>query len=195
MHLGEKFYAREKLERAGFASLGENVLIKRNCGLFFTENMHIGSNVRIDDFTIIVASGFCRIGNYVHITAYNYLAASDGITLSDFCTTAPGVKIFSGSDDYTGEKMTNPMVGKEYIGGPAGPVTLGRHVILGANTVVLPNVTLGEGASVGAMSLVNRDLDPWTIYVGSPARPLRPRKKDLLVLEDKMLADKAKILA
>lgn len=184
MHLGEKFYSREELEQAGFASLGIDVSIKRNCGLFFTQNMYIGSHVRIDDYSILVASGELHVGSYVHLASYCYIAASHGITFNDFCTLAPSVKIFSGSDDYTGEKLTNPTVGREFIGGPHGPVTLGKHVIIGTNSVVLPGVSLGEGASVGALSLVNRDLDPWMIYVGSPAKPLRARKKDLLALEE-----------
>jgi galactoside O-acetyltransferase len=188
MHLGEGFYNREELEKAGFSSLGEDVSIKRNCGLFFTQNLHIGSHVRIDDFTIIVASGECHIGSYVHLAANCYIAASHGITISDFCTMAPGVKVFSGSDDYTGEKLTNPTVGRENIGGPHGPVVMGKHVIIGTNSVVLPGVTLHEGSSVGALSLVTNDLDPWTINVGIPAKAIKARKKDLLKLEAEVLA-------
>lgn len=186
MHLGPSFYAREELEKAGFKSLGENVLIKRSCGLFFTENMEIGSHVRIDDFSILVASGYLKIGSYVHIASHCYLAASHGIEIENFCTFAPGVKIFSGSDDYTGEKMTNPMVGRENIGGPHGPVKMGKHVIIGTNSVVLPDLEIGEGASAGALTLVNKNLDPWGIYVGSPARRIKERKKDLLKLEEKL---------
>lgn len=191
MHLGSTFYDREELEKAGFASLGEDVLIKRSCGLFFTQNLHIGSHLRIDDFTIIVASGECRIGSYVHLASYCYIAASHGITISDFCTMAPGVKVFSGSDDYTGEKLTNPTVGREYIGGPHGPVKLGKHVIIGTNSVVLPGATLHEGSSVGALSLVTKDLEPWTINVGIPAKPIRKRKQDLLALEAEVIAKAA----
>jgi acetyltransferase-like isoleucine patch superfamily enzyme len=190
MHLGERFYPREELEKAGFGALGENVLIKRNCGLFFTENLFIGSNVRIDDFTIIVASGPCHIGSYVVMASHCYLAASDGIEVGDFCGLAPGVKLFSGSDDYSGTKMTNAMVGGEYIGGPGGKVVLNRHVIIGAGSVVLPKVTIGEGASIGALSLVNKDVAPWTMNAGIPARTIRPRKQDLLALEARFLAEK-----
>ena len=47
---------------------------------------------------------------------------------------------------------------------------IGRHAFLGTNVVVLPGVTIGEGAVVGANSLVTKDLKPWTVYKGSPAR-------------------------
>jgi acetyltransferase-like isoleucine patch superfamily enzyme len=190
MHLGSPFYERPELEKAGFASLGENVLIKKTCGLFFTQNMRIGSHVRIDDFTIIVASGSCSIGSYVHIASHCYLAASHGIEMADFSGLAPGVKIFSGSDDYSGEKLTNPMVDHTLTGGPNGVVRLNRHVIIGAGSVILPNLTIGEGASVGALTLVRKSLDPWGIYVGNPLRKLRDRKKDLLQLEAKLMSEK-----
>jgi len=195
MHLGPSFYEREELEKACFAQLGENVLIKRICGLFFTENMEIGSNVRIDDFSILVASGYLKIGSYVHIASHCYLAGSHGIEMGDFSGLAPGVKIFSGSDDYSGEKLTNPTVGHDNGGGPHGTVRLGRHVIIGTNSVILPKVDIGEGSSAGALTLITKSLAPWGVYFGSPARRLKDRKKDLLKLEEKLLADAANVKA
>jgi len=44
---------------------------------------------------------------------------------------------------------------------------IGKFAVVGANSVVLPGVTIGEGASVGACSVVTRDLDPWGIYIGN----------------------------
>ena len=56
-------------------------------------------------------------------------------------------------------------------------------MIIGTQSVILPDVTIGEGSSVGAMSLVNRSLEPWGVYFGVPARRLKERSKDLLELE------------
>lgn len=56
MHIGASFYSNEELRKFKFASIGQNVLIKKNACLYFTENISIGSNVRIDDNVIIVAS-------------------------------------------------------------------------------------------------------------------------------------------
>ena len=85
--------------------------------------------------------------------------------------------------------MTNPSVPIKYTGGVCGTVTLKRHVIIGANTVIIPNLTIGEGTSVGAMSLVKKDLDPWGIYAGIPVRRLNDRKKDLLEIEKRLLSE------
>ena len=188
MHLGERFYSDDELRGCGFRSIGRNVKIKRNAGLFFTENIAIGDDVRIDDFTIIVASReVVSIGSHVHISAHCYISGSDGFTAEDFCTLAPGVLIFTSSDDYTGKRLTNVTLPREYIGGPAGAVHLGRHVIVGAGTVVLPDVHIGEGSAVGAQSLVLKSLESWGIYCGNPVTRLRARSRDLLALEKEFL--------
>jgi acetyltransferase-like isoleucine patch superfamily enzyme len=190
MHIGTSFYSEKELRQFRFRSIGKNVFIKKNVGLYFIENISIGNNVRIDDNVIIVASNKknpVMIGNYIHIASNCYLAGSDGIEMMDFTTLAPGVLIFSGSDDYSGKKLTNPMVGRPYIGGKSGKVTLCKHVIIGAGSIVLPDVTIKQGSSVGALSLVNKDLDDWGVYFGIPVKKIKNRHKDILKLEKKFL--------
>lgn len=190
MHIGVPFYSEKELKKFKFRSIGKNVFIKKNVGMFFIENISIGNNVRIDDNVIIVASkknSPVKIGNYIHIASNCYLAGSDGIDMMDFTTLAPGVLIFSGSDDYSGKKLTNPMVGNPYVGGKSGKVTLCKHVIIGAGSVVLPDLTIKQGSSVGALSLVNKNLNPWGVYSGIPAKKIKSRYKDVLKLEKKFL--------
>jgi galactoside O-acetyltransferase len=190
MHIGASFFSEKELKQFKFRSIGNNVFIKKNVGMYFIENISIGNNVRIDDNVIIVASkkkSPVRIGNYIHLASNCYLAGSDGIEIMDFTTLAPGVLIFSGSDDYSGKKLTNPMVGNPYVGGKSGKVTLCKHVIIGAGSVVLPDVTIKQGSSVGALSLVKKDLNPWGVYSGIPAKKIKNRHKDILKLEKKFL--------
>ena len=196
MHVGISFYSEKELKKFKFRSIGKNVLIKKNVSLYFIENISIGNNVRIDDNVIIVASkkeNPVKIGNHVHIASNCYLAGSDGIEIMDFCGLAPGVLIFSGSDDYSGKKLTNPIVlAQKYlkktikrsdIGGTFGKVILCKHVIIGANSVILPNLTIKEGSCVGALSLVTRRLASWGVYFGIPVKRLKDRSKNLLKLE------------
>ena len=68
-------------------------------------------------------------------------------------------------------------------------VVLEKHVIIGAGSVILPNVILKEGSSVGAMSLLTKNTKEWTIYAGIPARELKERKKELLKLEQAFLKE------
>lgn len=189
MNLGGEYYSDAQLRAAGFRSLGTNVKIHNRASLYQVENISVGDNVRIDDFAIIIATGPVDIGSYVHVPNYCYIAAGCGVTLHDFVTLAPGVQIFTKSDDYSGVRMTGPLVPTEYAGGRAGHVTLGKYVIVGTNTVILPDCRLGEGCSVGALSLVKTDLEPWTVYAGAPVRKIAERKRDLLALRQKFNSD------
>ena len=189
MHLGSEFYTDEELSHLPFKHIGSNVKIKKTAGLYFVENISLGDNVRIDDFSIIVAStNLTFISSNVHIASHCYIAASGGFTMNAFSGLAPGVCIFTGSDDYSGKKLTNPTVPKKYTGGTTAPVILGRHVIIGTNSVILPGVNIDDGSSVGAQSLVTKSLDAWGVYFGSPVRKIKNRSKELLLLEKEYLS-------
>lgn len=183
------FYSEEELERLGLKSYGENVLISRNALLYHPELVCIGSNVRIDDFVTI--SGKVELGNYIHIAQFSSLyGGSSGIRMRDFSGTSSRVTIYATSNDYSGESMTNPMVPEKYKTGDINKsVTLGKHVVIGCASVILPGVEIGEGSSVGAMSLCNKSLDAWGVYVGIPAKRVRDRSKKLLELEEQMKSD------
>lgn len=190
---GPTHYTEEDLVNEGFKHLGRNVRIARTCTIVGAENISIGDNVRIDGYCTIVANGngFMDLGSYIHVGGYCVLLAGAGITLEDFSGLSWGVQLFSRSDDFTGEFMTNPTVPSKYTGVTGGPIVLKRHVIIGAGSVLLPKVTLGEGAAVGALSLVTRSLPEWGIYSGNPARHLRSRKRQLLELESVFLKELA----
>ena len=95
---------------------------------------------------------------------------------------------YSSNDDYSGAHITNATIPREYTQVDDRDVVLGRHVIIGSGTVILPGVTIGEGTAVGALSLVNRPLEPFGIYAGSPLKRIKPRSNRLLELEKLHLA-------
>ncbi|MGH8476704.1 MAG: acyltransferase [Methylococcales bacterium] len=159
--------------------------ISRLCSLYSTEQMQIGDHVRIDDFSIL--SGQVMIGSNVHIAAYCALFGTSGIKLDDFSGLSSRVTIYSVSDDYSGESLTNPTVPVKYRKLDSRPVIVGRHCIIGSGAVILPGATLGEGVAVGAMSLVTQDLEPWNIYSGIPAKRIKKRSRALLRLENEYL--------
>lgn len=187
------YMSSDELRELGFKSVGENVNIARNCTIIGYERIRIASNVRIDGpSTILVgAKSELIIGSFVHISAGAHLAASYPLEFSDFSGLSQGVRIFTATDDYSGATLTNPTVPKEYKTVITGPVKLGRHVIVGVGTVILPNVTIGDGSSVGAMSLVIASLPEWSVCVGIPCRRVKARKQDLLTLEAKLFEDLA----
>lgn len=175
------FYTKEELQNIGFKSLGKNVLISNKASIYGAENIKIGSNVRIDDFCIISAGeGGIKIGNYVHIACYAHLIGKGQIIIEDHSQISGKVSLYSSSDDFSGEYLVGPTVPKEYTNVKDLKVHLKKYVVLGCNVVVLPGVTLGEGCAVGALSLVNKDLEPYKIYIGSPIKVLKNRKSTML---------------
>ena len=179
------YFGEEELGKMGFRSIGHNVRIAKTCTIIGLDGIEIGDNVRIDGYCTITATGGGRVhlGSYIHIGGYGFLSGSGGIRIGDFSTLSQGVRIYTGSDDYSGQHMTNPMVPVMYTGVTRGPVTLGRHVIVGSGAVVLPGVTLGDGVAVGALALVKSDLNPWGVFCGCPAKKIKDRSRQLLDLE------------
>jgi acetyltransferase-like isoleucine patch superfamily enzyme len=172
------FYTEIELEKMGFKSLGKNVLISRFAHFYSPEKITIGNNVRIDDFCIF--SGIITIGSYIHISAYNAIYGKFGVEMENYSGLSPRCLIFSATDDFSGEHLIGPMVDEKYTNVSGGKVKIEKYVQLGASCVVLPNVTISEGAAVGAMSLVHRSLEPWKIYAGIPAKFLKDRSKEML---------------
>jgi dTDP-4-amino-4,6-dideoxy-D-glucose acyltransferase len=176
---------REQLSAMGFASIGEQVFISDKASFYGCSQIHIGSHVRIDDFAVLSAGeGGIEIGNYIHIAVYSSLIGAGKIRLADYCNISSRVSIYSSSDDYSGETMTNPMVPEHYKAVQHAPVTLEKHVIVGCGSVILPGVTLSEGAAVGALSLINQDCNAFSIYAGHPAILIKARKNNLLSLAE-----------
>ena len=107
--------------------------------------------------------------------------------MEDFSGLSGGVRVYTGSENYTGGTLTNPTVPAPYRVPMRSFVRLRRHAIIGANSVILPGVTIGEGAAIGAHSLVTKDCEPWTIYLGSPAKPYKHRPKESIRQLEKQL--------
>lgn len=182
------YLSQEELVGIGFKFLGRNVKVSDKASIYNHDQIEIGDNSRIDDYCVI--SGKVVIGSYCHITPMCLVAGGEpGVFLGDFCTLAYGVKVFSQSDDYSGETLTNSLVPKKYKSEIFRKVILEKHVIVGAGSIILPGVRVAEGCSVGAMTLLNKSTDPWGIYVGSPAQRIKERKKNLLVLEREFIQE------
>ncbi|MDN2583268.1 acyltransferase [Aquibium sp. ELW1220] len=187
---GGGYLQREELLDLGIRSIGENVRVHEKAILVDVERIEFGSNVRIDAFCVLsAAGGSLRIGSYVHLASHADIYAGAGVVLEDFAGLSQGVRIYSVSDDYSGACLTNPTVPRGFLVPKAGCIRIGRHVIVGSGSVVLPGCSIGDGSAVGALSLVNRSLDPWGVYAGSPARRIRARSRKLLAAEGAMAGD------
>ena len=172
------FYSEDELSQLGLKSYGSNVLISRFASIYSPHTIEIGSNVRIDDFCIL--SGKIKIGNWCRISAYCALYGSMGIVMEGCCGISPRSTILSATDDYSGDWLIGPHYPKELTNVTGGAVVLGKFSQIGTNNVIFPNITVGVGAVTGAMTLVNKNLNPWTQNFGIPVREIKPRKQGLL---------------
>lgn len=169
------FYSEDELKTLGFKEIGNNVLISRKCSIYGEGNICIGNNTRIDDYAIL--SGKIDIGDYVHISAGAYLFGGlAGIEIKDFCAISARCCIYAVTDDYLGGGMVNPMIPIEYRKVIQEAVIIEKHVIIGAGSIVLPNVHITEGGAFGAMSLINKSTKEWTVYIGTPIKEWKERK-------------------
>jgi acetyltransferase-like isoleucine patch superfamily enzyme len=87
--------------------------------------------------------------------------------------------------------LTNPTVPKKYKNSVDGKIYIGKHTIIGAGSIILPGIHVGEGVSIGANSLVNKDCEPWMVYAGTPAKPIKERIRDRIPELEKQLKKEA----
>jgi len=178
--MAHEYYTSSDLRKLGIKSVGENVRISKKAEIVGLENIKIGRNVRIDSFVVLLCGrGELQIGSNVHIEPLASIVSHHGIYIGDFCTISHGVRLFTASANYGGEYFTNGFPNNEFQKPIIGSIVLGNHVIIGANSVVLPNLKLGDGVGVGALSFVRQSLEPWTIFAGNPLRELGKRARNI----------------
>lgn len=177
----------KELIEMGFGSLGRNLLLSSKGSYYNTKNIYLGDNVRIDDFCIVSAGeGGIRIGRNVHISAFASIVGKAPIDFEDFSGISNKVAVFSSTDDFV-KGMTNPTIPDRFRRLKHLPVRLGKHAVVGSNSVLLPGSELGEGTSVGALSVVRGKLDPWSVYMGNPVKRIMARSRGIIDLEKEFL--------
>jgi acetyltransferase-like isoleucine patch superfamily enzyme len=181
------FYTEKEIEELGFKEYGRSLLISRKASFYDIENIRIGSHTRIDDFCIL--SGNISIGSYVHVSAYVALYGKRGIELKDFSGLSPRVTIFSVVDDFSGNSLIGPTVPERYSNVCGGKVTISKYVQIGAGSIIMPNILIGEGTAIGALSLVKNNLEAWIIAAGIPAVRLKERHRDLVNKAHELLGE------
>lgn len=187
----DSYYSQNELLAFGFKSLGANVRISRKSSIYGAKNICLGNHVRVDDFTVVTAREEMVLGHYVHISCQSFLHGYRSIKIGNFSQVSSRVGLYTSSADCSGETFTNPLLPPGLAGTvEEGEIILGDYVIIGTGATVLQNVSIPDGAVVGANSLVNRSPEPWTISVGSPARFLKARKKETVLQQGKQILEK-----
>ncbi len=182
------YLSEKEVEDLGLRFVGKNVLISKNARIY-SKDISIDDNSRIDDFCVI--SGKIDIGKNVHFAPGCIVnGGKSGIEFADYAGLAYNCVVIANSDDYSGETMTSPTIPDKFKNVRDEKVIIGKFVILGTSSIVLPGVEIPDGVSCGAMTLFNRSVEPWGIYIGNPARKAKERKKDLVELEKQYLEER-----
>ncbi len=142
-------------------------------------------NIVVGEFTYIADSEFES-----HVTHF-YPWSRDKLVIGKFCQIAAGVEFVMNDANHQMNAVStfpfytlegwNMSVPKPEDMPNKGDTVIGNDVWIGQNAVILPGVHIGDGAIIGANSVVGSDIAPYTIVVGNPARPIRRRFDDELI--------------
>lgn len=157
--------------------LGVNAAIFPLARIIHPEHLWLGEHSTIDDFVFLNAGTRTHIGRYVHVACHASIIGGGELEIGDYAVVATGARILTATDTFDGGARMSTHLPPEYRRVRRGKVSIGSDAFVGANAVVMPGVTIGEGAVAGAGAVVTRDLEPWTVYVGSPASARGPRPK------------------
>ncbi|MBL4706052.1 MAG: hypothetical protein JKY54_16115 [Flavobacteriales bacterium] len=174
------YLSNSKLDELGI-SYGKNVLVSDKASIYGGSNIVIGDNVRIDDFCILSGvNGYINLHSHIHVAAFVSMFGAAGIVMEDFTAISSYSVIYSVSDNYDGNSLIGPVMDEDCLDIIKGEVKIRKYASCGTHSVLLPGVIMNEGSILGACSLANRNLDEWSIYVGTPAKKNKKRDNGLL---------------
>jgi acetyltransferase-like isoleucine patch superfamily enzyme len=175
--------SKEELKSYGFRYVGNNVMIDRTVRIFFPHKVIIEDNTRIDCQSVISCSGNVYIGPYSHFSIGTKIMGGGDFKSGAYVGVSSNVTFMTSSEDYSGQAMGTCMVPEQFRNNKNSNIFLEDHVICGPNSVILPNVILGKGVAVGALSLITHSVPSLLIVSGNPARKVGVRKIDFLEMQ------------
>ncbi len=178
------FIEPAQLAGLGLAAVGDDVNIDAGATFYGAERISLGSHVRIDTGAVLSAgAGGITIGDHVHISVRVTLIGAARIEIGSFVSVSVGTTVFSSNDDYRGGWLSGPTVPDDLRNVTNAPVILEDHALIGSNCVILPGVTIGKGAAVGALTCVRKSVPPFAIVAGPRGDVIGERSRRLDELE------------
>ncbi len=154
------------------ASCGAGCVFEEGVLVFHPERVWIGDGVYVGHGAILKGyhAGELRIGDGTWIGQQVFLHAAGDLGIGRNVGVGPGVKIITSAHEEAGRDVPILHAPLRFA-----PVFVDDDADLGVGAVVLPGVTIGRGAQVGAGAVVTRDVPPYAVVAGNPARVLRER--------------------
>ena len=154
--------------------------------LCFLKNIIKNPNIIVGDYTYY--DDFDNVANFERNVKYHFDFIGDKLVIGKFCMIASDVQfIMNGGNHLTdtisaypfavfGNGWENAMAGKSYPS--KGDTVIGNDVWIGHKAVIMPGVKIGDGAIIGSFSVVTKNIEPYSIVGGNPAREIRKRFND-----------------
>lgn len=169
-------YGSGKFKRNDLAAVGENVVIEDGVLIFRPGHVRIGSNVYIGHYAILRGydTGELEIGHDTWIGQFCYINSAGGVSIGSRVGIGPCVKIMTSKHGEEGRDVPVLMCDLEFA-----PVTIEDDSDIGMGAIILPGRKVGKGSIVGAGAVITRDVEPYSIVAGVPARKIggRPQLK------------------
>ena len=154
------------------ASRGEHVIFEAGVCIWHPENVHLGENVYLGHGALLKGyyKGTLRIGDDTWIGQGVFIHSAGDVTIGHRVGMGPYVKILTSAHGEAGREV--PILAAPLS---FSPVIIEDDSDIGVGAIILPGVTIGRGAQIGAGAVVTRDVPPYAIAAGNPARVLRFR--------------------
>lgn len=176
-----------------FQEFGKDIQIYQPTTIINEQNFYLKNSIIIAEYCWLMASSKTYIGNFTHIACHSSFSGGNLLLIEDFASLSAGVRLIPGSDISDGSCLINSTVPEEYRGVKRSYIHIEKFAFLATNVVCYPGITIGEGAVVGAGSIVTKDIEPWTINIGFPAKPVSRRPKEKIIELGKKLYEEKNI--
>lgn len=171
----DKFMGSNLLPQLKFC--GEDVKVYSLSKILSPENAELDDHCRILDYNFIDAGPMFKLGKYSIITWQCVIEGRAKTLIGDRVFIGPGTKILTSTYEFNGYYTCELLPQDEVHKTRYGDITIDDDAYIGANSVIMPGVHIGRGALVGSNTFVNKDLEEWGIYVGSPCKRIGTRQQ------------------
>jgi len=162
-----------KFERKDLLFCGEDVVIEDEVLIWHPETVSLGADVYVGHRTMLKGyyKGKMTIGRGTWIGQNCFFHSAGDITIGEDVGIGPQVQILTSTHRL--DQVDKPLLHAELI---FKPVVIEKDSDIGMGTIILPGVTIGQGAQIGAGSVITEDVPPYAVAAGVPAKVLRSRK-------------------
>lgn len=161
-----------------FRSIGKGIKLAPGMKLGNANHISLGNNVSVMSHCVLECTGYLAemvLGDNISIGEYSHITCAQKMLIGDGLLTGRYVLI---TDNAHGENLPNelnipPLARRVYS---SGPVIIGRNVWIGDKATILPNVKIGDGAVIAANAVVTKNVPPYTVVAGCPAKIIKTIK-------------------